>query len=108
MVFAQARDPNTAITHSKKGKELQIYFAKNNQEEQKSTLLETSSAKVSTTQIYKEEKKDVNTWFKYGTQSTIKETSIKNTTFGMSLNKLLEETGIDISNFQKLKKDSNF
>lgn len=102
-VYSEARNPNTAIRHVEKGKELQMYFIS---QQAKEFIDSIDDEKLDNENINK--KANINSWYKYGSENkdnTKKITNLKTTNFGISVKDLLKESGIDQDIFYNFKKD---
>ncbi|MFN8673277.1 MAG: hypothetical protein U0457_14495 [Candidatus Sericytochromatia bacterium] len=109
-VFSSARDPYTAIKHSEIGRELQLFFNKSNNNKVTKELDEKVLDNFENNQVKDEaQKAEVKKWFKYGEEKNTVEKNLKEltkTTFGISLNKLLEANGIDPNILSKYKSEN--
>ncbi len=108
-VYSNARNPNTAILHLEIGRELQVYFSKSDTEELNNQDIDFNENVISKQKVSENHSLDVNHWFKYGNgqKSANESKPVKNlttTTFGVSLDKLLEDNNIDPEVFSKYKK----
>ncbi|MBC7473308.1 MAG: hypothetical protein H7263_03380 [Candidatus Sericytochromatia bacterium] len=109
-VYSKARNPNTAILHSEIGRELQIYFSKSEDLVNQEIVIKENV--VSKQKASEKQSIDVNHWFKYGNgqNSSYESNPVKNltsTTFGISLDKLLEDNNVDPELFSNYKKKKN-
>lgn len=101
-VLSKAKDINTAINHMQKGKDLQVYFSKDEEE----TYISNDYRKETKSEI--SQKAKVNTWFEYGlkknSDAQTYEQKMTATTMGIPLAELLKQSGLDPEMFSKYNK----